>query len=266
MLNFIRNFSPQPILLEKGLVKIHWYGLIISLALLTGFFLFKRLALKRGLAEKHAYNLAFYLIIFGFIGARLFHVFFYNWPYFARAPWQIFAVWNGGLAITGGIIGGLIALYFYAKKNQLAFWLLADLIAIVLPLSQAIGRFGNYFNQELFGLPCAYFWCLPIDSANRPEAFLLNTYFHPVFLYEAVLNLALFFSLLWFLNVQEKKPGRIALFYLAGYAFIRFWMEFLRLDTGVLWIGLKPLQWLSVAVITVVIVFLANKKRKPWFS
>ena len=249
MLAFWQTFYPKPILLDLGLIKIHWYGLLISASILAGFCLFKFLAKKRGLAESHIYNLSFYLIVFGLIGGRLGHVFFYNWPYFKIHPWEILAVWHGGMAILGGLLAGLITLIIYVKKNNLSFWLVADCLAVVLPLAQAIGRFGNYFNQELFGRPCDYFWCIPINFANRPEGFLFATYFQPLFLYEAVLSIVLFLILLSLFKQSKLKAGRIFFIYLIGYLVIRFFMEFLRLDTDVAWLGLKPVQWICLAVV-----------------
>jgi len=226
MLAFWQNFYPKPILISLGFINIYWYGLLVSFAILAGFYLFKVLAQKRGLAEEHIYNLSFYLIIFGLIGGRVGHVFFYNWSYFKLHLSEIIQVWHGGMAILGAILAGLVVLIVYVKKNKLSFWLVADCLAVVLPLSQAIGRFGNYFNQELFGHPCNYFWCIPVDYVNRPEIFSSSVYFQPLFLFEAIFSIVLFLVLLRLFKQERLAPGLLFFSYLMVYSAIRFLWSF----------------------------------------
>jgi len=159
------------------MISFHWYGFLIVLALIICLSIVWHFRAKAQLADNHFYNLIFYLIIFGIIGARFWHVVFYNLNYFLASPWAVLKVWQGGLAIHGAVLAGLLTLYFYGRKHQLVFSRLTDLFALVLPLGQAIGRFGNYFNQELFGRPCEQGWCLAIEPANRPEAFINFSHF-----------------------------------------------------------------------------------------
>ena len=196
MITFLHNFVPQPLALSIGFLNIHWYGLFAVAGILAGLAVVWRIGKTRGITADEIFDLAFYIIIFGILGARIYSVFL-DWPYYLQNPMQIVAVWNGGLAIHGAIIGGALALLVYARKNQQSFWRWADLIAVSLPLGQAIGRFGNYFNQELFGAPTNLPWGIPIEPALRPSQFSAEQYFHPTFLYEAILNIVNFLVLLW---------------------------------------------------------------------
>ena len=265
MFSWLHEVYPKPMLLEFGGVKIHWYGLIIVLAIVISIFLILRLTksstsyMERDeIEDQHSWNLFFYLIIFGIIGARLYHVLFYNFDHFINQPLGFFKIWQGGLAIHGAIIAGIIVIYFYCKKHQINFLRYLDIFALVMPLGQAIGRWGNYFNQELFGKPCDFNWCIPIQHQFG--------YFHPVFLYESLLNLILFVILLILyksstiffgskkieLNKTKKLSfGLITLFYLIGYSVIRFFMEFLRLDVSQIIFGLNWVQWLCLFVIII---------------
>jgi phosphatidylglycerol---prolipoprotein diacylglyceryl transferase len=253
MVNFLTNFSPSAVLLDFGSVKIYWYGFLVTLAILTAFWLALKLA-KDDVLRQHLWDLFFYLVIFGLVGARLYHAFFYNFDYFYHNPLVIFKVWQGGLAIHGSIIAGFMVIYFYTRKHKLSFWRIMDLLAVVMPLGQAIGRWGNYFNQELFGKPCNNSWCIPIDQVNRPFSYQFNNNFQPVFLYESILNLCLFVILLIINKFFKKNSGLLTSVYLIGYSVIRFFMEFLRLDTEVYYFGLKPVQWFCLAIIVTVII------------
>ena len=195
MINFLHNFLPQPILFQWGFLTIYWYGLFVVSGIIAGLVVVLRLAKRQGISSDEVYNLGFYLVIFSLLGARFYSVLL-DLPYYLQNPGQIIAVWNGGLAIHGGIIGGAITLFIYSWKKRQSFWLWADLLAVALPLGQAIGRFGNYFNQEIFGQPTDLAWGIPIALQNRPLEYLSSQYFHPTFLYESGLNLVNFVVLL----------------------------------------------------------------------
>ena len=265
MFNFLHSFLPSPVLWDLGIIQIHWYGLLIAAAVFLCFWLGLKMAIKAKLNQDQFINLVFYLVIFGLLGARLWHVLFYNFAYFFANPWAIFKIWQGGLAIYGAIVAGLIVLFVYCRKHRLLFWNLADILAMVLPLGQAIGRWGNYFNQELFGLPCNFNWCIPIAVVNRPEQFINFVYFHPVFLYESILCFLLFAYIWLFLKNKNILAGSIALFYLGGYALIRFFTEFLRLDSVKGLGNLTWVQWFCLAVFLITTIWylkFANKKRR----
>jgi len=291
MFNWLHNYSPQPVLIDWGIIRVYWYGLLISLAaalcLAILFKLNKSSTFQQGLSahqflvrdgkvldkqkkemQSHLGNLFFYLIIFGLIGGRLWHVVFYNFSYFLENPLAVFKIWQGGLAISGAIIAGIITVYAYCRKHCLPFWHYADLLALVLPLGQAIGRLGNYFNQELFGAPCNFSWCIPIEAANRLPEYLQDQYFHPVFLYEALLNLLLF-AILWLIFKRGRllkaqgQEGILTFVYLLGYSLIRFFMEFLRLDVANTWLlGLKWTQWLVLGVMIIALLGIFKMKHR----
>lgn len=248
-MNFLHYFSPQPILFQYGFFTVRWYGFLIALAFVLGVCLLVFLAKKRGLKADDIYDLSFGLALGGVLGARLAEVFFYGWDYYQKNPGEIFKIWHGGMSIHGAILGGVCFLFFWAKKKKISFWLLADLLAPALALGQSLGRWGNYFNQELFGWPTNLPWGIPIELANRPPEFLNFQYFQPVFLYESIFNLILFL-ILWLLILKKNlKSGQVFVFYLLGYGLIRFVMEFIRVDFQPVFVGLRMGQWLSLAVI-----------------
>lgn len=249
MIDWLYNYYPSPILIDFGLFRVYWYGLLMVLAIIVCLTLVIYLARIKNIIDPHLGDLFFYLIIFGLIGARLYHVVFYNPTYFFSQPLEILKVWQGGLAIHGAIIGGILTVVYYAKKYQLNLLIYLDLLAVVLPLGQAIGRWGNYFNQELFGPPCDYQWCIPIKIDNRPNGFTDFSRFQPAFLYEFFLNLLLFLVLIVFFRSKKWSPGEAAIYYLIGYSIIRFFLEFVRIDTVQLYLGFKLVQWLCLLII-----------------
>jgi len=228
----------------------HLYGLFIAIGVLIGLEAAKKAQKK--LASFGTTYFKFdledfvpWLLLPGIIGARLYHVVDY-WQYYSQNLTEIFKVWQGGLGIYGGILGGLTGLYFYVifhKKRQLLAYIL-DSIAFALPISQAIGRLGNFFNQELFGLPTHLPWGIFIDINNRPVEYITTSYFHPLFAYEAFLNLILF-TLMRKLLQKQRHPGFYLGVYLLGYGIIRFGMEFLRIDQWRLGF-LTTAQWISL--------------------
>jgi len=257
MFNFLHTFNPQPILLQIGFIKIHWYGFLIALGALLGFFVVLYLAKQYNIAKDDIYNLTFYLIIFGLIGDRLYYV-VYAWNYYAQNWLDIFKIWQGGLAIHGAMIAGLLVIYFYCRHHKLNPWLTADIMVVALALAMAIGRWGNYFNQELFGLPTNLAWGIPIKPENRPAQFLNITYFHPTFLYESLSNFFIFIILFIWHKIRLSKikiPGQIqnagiiAVFYFILYSLSRFGNEFLRIDYSPYIFGLRWAQFFSLVII-----------------
>lgn len=245
-MNFLYNFNPHPILLELGPLIFRWYGLMIAIGLLSAIFVSAYLAKRRGRNTDDVYSLAFWLAIGGIIGARLYDFVIIEFDYFIGQPLDIFKIWQGGLAIHGAVIGGVIALVVWCrvKKQKVLDWL--DLAAVSVPLGQAIGRWGNYFNQELFGGPTNLPWGIPIDMAHRPIQYLSSTHFHPAFLYESILNFILFL-ILFFLMKKDKLPaGAVALLYIAGYGLIRFVMELIRIDETTMILGWRLPQFVGL--------------------
>jgi len=262
MVSFLHNFLPQPILFDLGIIKIYYYSFFFIIAVLLGLFLIGKFAKKAKLDPGQVDNLIFYLFIFGLVGARLYHVIFYNLNYFTIYPWQIFYFWQGGIAIQGAIIGCIITLYFYSQKHHLNFWQYSDVFVLPLILGQAIGRFGNYFNQELYGQPTALPWGIPINPLHRLSGYENFIYYHPIFFYEAILNLFLFIILLFLFYKKNLKEGSLTLIYLIGYSVIRFFMEFLRIELVVTIYGFRFSQivCLLIIFISTVIFFYKNHR------
>ncbi|CAD5930893.1 Prolipoprotein diacylglyceryl transferase [Planktothrix tepida] len=242
--------SPGPIIFEIGPLSIRWYGLLIASAVLIGVSLSQYLASRRQIDPELIGDLAIWLVIAAIPCARLYYVAF-EWESYVNNPANIIAIWKGGIAIHGAILGGLIATLLFAKIKQIPFWQLADIVAPSLILGQAIGRWGNFFNSEAFGDPTDLPWKLYIPPERRPFGFESYEYFHPTFLYESLWNLMVFTLLitLFFRGLKSKpplKPGTIFLVYLCAYSSGRIWIEGLRTDS--LMLGpLKIAQFVSLS-------------------
>jgi phosphatidylglycerol:prolipoprotein diacylglycerol transferase len=253
MINFLHTYTPDPILISFGQIHIYWYGFFVVLGILIGITVATKLSSYYQIKKDIIFDLAFWLIIFGLLGARIYHVFL-ELPFYAKQPLDIFKIWNGGLAIHGGILAGIIVLYFFIKKHQINFWQISAVAVPGLAVGQAVGRWGNYFNQELFGSPTNLSWGIPIDIINRPFAYLNYGYFHPTFLYESIGSLIIFLTLLslHYLIIKKKKrlePWILIIFYLVAYSLLRFCLEFIRLDSTPILAGLRFPQWVSLIII-----------------
>jgi phosphatidylglycerol:prolipoprotein diacylglycerol transferase len=251
---FAQFQSPGPIIFEIGPVALRWYGLLIASAVLIGVSLSQYLAKRRDVNPDLLGDLIIWLVLAAIPCARIYYVLF-EWQQYSQHPEDIIAVWKGGIAIHGAIIGGTIATLIFARINKISFWQLLDLVVPSLILGQAIGRWGNFFNSEAFGSPTDVPWKLYIPPANRPLEYLDYDYFHPTFLYESVWNLGVFMILLflffWGLKKRNRtKVGTLTFVYLIGYSIGRFWIEGLRTDS--LMIGsLKIAQIISLVAIAI---------------
>jgi phosphatidylglycerol:prolipoprotein diacylglycerol transferase len=228
---FIPAFSGKiqinPVI-SLGFFQIRWYGLILAAAILVGYFMARKNSWKFGISPADIDDYAFWAVIIGVLGARFYYVIF-NYDYFSRHPGEIYKIWHGGLSIYGAILASLIFTYFYAQKKAYSFWQLFDLVALSLPLAQAIGRFGNFINQEAFGLPTNLPWKMYVAPMYRPSQFASADFFHPAFLYEAIVDV-LVFAILYRL-LGRVKSGVLGLSYLVLYSFGRFFVESIRLDS-----------------------------------
>jgi len=217
-----------------GPLTIHYYGLVMSLAVALGFYLALQRTALYGISKFWAENVLFWTVIGGFVGARIYHV-FSSFGYYLNNPVDIFKVWNGGLSIYGALLGGLLVIWLFADKIlhlkssilNLLDWLTPSLI-----VGQIIGRFGNLFNYEAYGYPTNLPWKMFVPLQFRPENLVAAQFFHPLFLYEVLGNLAILFFLIW---GQKKYSNSVAggLFfsYLLLYNSLRFCLEFLRIDS-----------------------------------
>jgi phosphatidylglycerol:prolipoprotein diacylglycerol transferase len=266
MINWLHTFLPQPIIFSWGPLTIHWYGLFIVLGIIAAMLISFRLGKKYyQISANDIFDLAFWLIIGGIIGARIYDVLL-QLPYYLQHPWQVLAVWQGGLAIHGSIIAGLIIIGFFARARKINFFKLSAFLVPGLALGQAVGRFGNYFNQEIFGLPTSLPWGIPISVLNRPLDYVTFKYFHPTFLYESLGSL-LIFSSLYLLTVRlgEKQKLNVnsyiwlSALYLISYSTLRFLLEFIRLDYAPLFLELRFPQVISLIIIGACLLLLTIK-------
>jgi phosphatidylglycerol:prolipoprotein diacylglycerol transferase len=252
--------SPGPTLIQLGPITIRWYGLLIASAVLIGVTLSQYLAKRRNVDPNIIGDLAIWLVIGAIPAARLYYVLF-EWEQYSKHPEQIIAIWQGGIAIHGAILGGLLATIIFSRINKISIWLLADLVVPSLILGQAIGRWGNFFNSEAFGRPTDLPWKLYIPPQQRPPGYVNYEYFHPTFLYESLWNLMVFTILmtLFFRDLKRRqhlKVGTIALVYMVTYSMGRFWIEGLRTDS--LMLGpLRIAQVVSLSEITLGLIGLA---------
>lgn len=222
---------------------IYYYGVILMTGAMMGGWLAYREAARRGHNPEIVWDLLIWLIIGGIIGARLWHVFTpspsliaqgIDTYYYLTHPFDLINVRRGGLGIPGAVIGGALALFFFARKRKLSFFEWTDIAAPSLALGQAIGRWGNYFNQELYGAPTNLPWKIFIEPARRLQGFADKEYYHPLFLYESLWNLANMGLLIWISRrfPERLKTGDVFLVYLVTYPVGRFLLEFLRLDSS----------------------------------
>ena len=254
MINFLHTNIPNAIFFQIGPLTIHKYGLLMVCGMLLGIFLSIKLASYYNISKNIIVDSAFNLLFGGIIGARIYHVFL-ELPYYIAHPIDIFKIWNGGLAIHGAIIAGILITWHFTRKNNINLWTLLSIYAPALMLAQAIGRWGNYFNQELFGLPTNKPWGIPISSENRVSGFENFEYFHPTFLYESFGNFTIFIILIFlhFLiikKIKKIKPLFIVLIYGFLYSILRFSLEFIRIDNTP---ELFSLRWPQIASILMVI-------------
>lgn len=225
--------SPGAILFQIGPLTVRWYGVMIALGFLSAAFFASRVAKRWGLDPEKCINAALVSFIGGVLGARLYFVAL-SWSSFVSHPEDILATWKGGGSIHGGIIGGVLAAIIYLKLHKMSILTYLDIGGIVLPLGQALGRWGNFFNSEAFGrpVPPEFPIKLYIPPENRPEAYLNYDFFHPTFLYESLWDLTIF-SVLYFLLADKlhRYPGLTFLVYLACYSTGRLLIEMLRVDS-----------------------------------
>jgi phosphatidylglycerol---prolipoprotein diacylglyceryl transferase len=231
------------------------YGFFISLGILVAALAADKINQKFKLVSRlSSFDVLAWIIVPAVVGARLYHVFDF-WGYYQHNLPDIFFIWQGGMGIYGGIIGGIIGLWLYSRiyfkkyKQSFSHFFLSvlDLAGLGLPLGQAIGRWGNFFNQELYGLATSLPWAIYISPEHRLPGYKTVSYYHPLFLYESLFSFLIFLTLLYVLKNYKKtlKPGILFLLYLLLYSFIRFNLEFLRIES---WMFILPVIKVSVRV------------------
>jgi len=246
--------SPPFESLHVGALQLRAYGLMIGLGVVAAVSLAQRRWDRRGGAPGALASLAAWAVPAGLIGARLYHV-VTNYEGYSGRPWRALNIWEGGLGIPGGIAAGVISGLIVAHRRGMPLASLLDTVAPALPLAQAIGRWGNWFNQELFGRPTSLPWGVRIDPVNRPASFASYSTFHPAFLYESLWNVALVGFLLLVERRLSLRPGRLFVVYLAGYALGRLWIERLRIDFAHTIGGLRVNEWMALLVLLSALAF-----------
>jgi prolipoprotein diacylglyceryl transferase len=241
--------SPGGNALHLGPLQLRAYGLAIAVGAFVAVTIARRRWVAQGGTAEDIGAGAVWAVPAGLVGARLYHV-LTDWPRFEERWLNVFAVWQGGLGIPGGLVAGVCVGAWAARRRGLPVPVLLDVVAPAIPVAQAIGRLGNWFNQELFGRPTGLPWGLEIAPEHRPAAFTDAATFHPTFAYEALWNLALAAVLVLVERRWRLRPGQLFVGYVAGYAAGRLWVEALRIDpASELW-GLRINIWTSILTLT----------------
>ena len=243
--------SPPSGSLELGPLRLNAYGLMIALGAIAATWLMgRRLESRKWGTRDDASAIAIWAVPAGVVGARIYHV-ITDWERFDGRWLDALKIWKGGLGIWGGLLLGTIVGLWVAKRRGLRPAETLTIVAPALPLAQAIGRFGNWFNQELFGRATTLPWGLEIDDKHLPDGFASGTLFHPTFLYEAIGNIVLMAVLLQVDRRARLRPGQLFFVYVAGYATLRFFVEGLRIDPAKSAGGLRLNQWTSIVMVAV---------------
>ncbi|WP_084129770.1 prolipoprotein diacylglyceryl transferase [Demequina sp. NBRC 110055] len=239
-----------------GPLTIHTYALCIVAGIFVALWLTTRRWVERGGDPDLVGEIALWAIPFGIIGGRLYHVISTPGPYFGEGgnPVDAFKIWEGGLGIWGAVALGALGAYIGARRHGASFSAFADAAAPGVLIAQAIGRLGNYFNQELFGGPTDLPWGLEIDPAFRPDGYEQFATFHPTFLYELLWNLAGAFLIIWLDRKRDLRGGRVFWLYVIVYVSGRLWIETVRIDTAVHILGVRVNVWVSIGVLLLAIV------------
>ena len=246
--------------LQIGSFSIYWYSIMIILGICAGVLASIPVLKKKKIDYDNFYNMVFYAIIFGLLGARIWYVLF-NLDYYLLYPEDIIKIWNGGLAIQGGIILGIIVIYIYTKKHNMKFLETLDIMAVSVQLGQVFGRWGNFFNSEAHGGIVSKSFIEHFPKFIQKGMFIEGNYYHPTFLYESVLNLICAVFLIFF-RKKDRKDGTILSIYLIFYGIIRFFIESLRTDSLMLG-NIRVAQLISILfILSGIFILVRNRKNR----
>jgi len=259
--------------IKIGPLTLNFYGLLIMIGVVAAAILAYFEAKRQKQDTEVVMDSLTWIVIGGVIGARIWHILTppasmvtqgITTQYYLTHPFAAIAIWRGGLGIPGAVAGGALAFYLYARKKNLNFSVWADIFAPGVALGQAIGRWGNFINQEVYGSPTDLPWAITIDEQHRLPEFMEYSTYHPLFLYESLFNLANMGFLLWLSRKFKEKlhPGDVFLSYLITYPMFRFFMEYLRLDNSFVG-GINANQTLMIVIATLAAVFIVWRHRKP---
>ncbi|HDE3409947.1 TPA: prolipoprotein diacylglyceryl transferase [Staphylococcus aureus] len=258
----------DPVAFNLGPLSVRWYGIIIAVGILLGYFVAQRALVKAGLHKDTLVDIIFYSALFGFIAARTYFVIF-QWPYYAENPGEIIKIWHGGIAIHGGLIGGFIAGVIVCKVKNLNPFQIGDIVAPSIILAQGIGRWGNFMNHEAHGGPVsrAFLEQLHLPNFIIENMYINGQYYHPTFLYESIWDVAGFIILV---NIRKHlKLGETFFLYLTWYSIGRFFIEGLRTDSLMLTSNIRVAQLVSILLILIsisLIVYRRIKYNPPLYS
>lgn len=258
--------SPSQGVWHLGPLPLRAYAICILLGIFAGYLLGRRRWVARGGSAEVLADVIMWAVPFGLIGARIYHVITDAELYFGEGknPVDALKIWNGGLGIWGAVAFGALGAWIACRRHKVPFLAVADAMAPGIALAQVIGRFGNYFNQELFGKPTDAWWALEIDPAHRPDGYQDFGTFHPTFLYEALWNLALIAIIILVDRRYKLGHGRAFALYVAGYCAGRAWIENLRIDTVNEFAGLRLNVWTSIILFVLAAAyFVVATRRHP---
>lgn len=258
----------DPVAFNLGPLSVRWYGIIIAVGILLGYFVAQRALVKAGLHKDTLVDIIFYSALLGFIAARIYFVIF-QWPYYAENPSEIIKIWHGGIAIHGGLIGGFIAGVIVCKVKNLNPFQIGDIVAPSIILAQGIGRWGNFMNHEAHGgsVSRAFLEQLHLPNFIIENMYINGQYYHPTFLYESIWDVAGFIILV---NIRKHlKLGETFFLYLTWYSIGRFFIEGLRTDSLMLTSNIRVAQLVSILLILIsisLIVYRRIKYNPPLYS
>lgn len=256
----------NPVLITIGNFELRYYSVIMLIAIFTGIYVAKKESNRLNIKFDFVFNMAFWAIIIGYLSARIYYVIF-NLDYYSVNPTEIFQIWKGGLAIHGGIIGGLLTCLFYCYRYNARLIRYTDIYVVSLILAQSIGRWGNFFNGEAHGTATTL---EHLTKMHIPE-FIINgmkidgVYYTPTFLYESIACLIAFIVFIIIRRTKLRKVGTMTALYLITYGIIRFFIEISRTDALMI-LGLKTAQIVSIIMIIIGIILLSKQKKKGRFE
>lgn len=246
----------NPVALKLGNLTVTWYAIFILSGIIVAYILINKESKKYNISSSFVSNLIFWCVIFGIIGARIYYVLF-NLDYYMQDPIEIIKIWNGGLAIHGGIIAGIITLVVYCKKYKINILKMTDIACVGVIIAQAIGRWGNFFNGEAHGgiVSRAFLENLHLPNFIIEGMHIGKYYYAPTYLYESVLNVIGFILLIIIRKFKKIKLGNITALYLIWYGIVRFIIESMRTDSLLLG-NMKIAQLISIIMIIIGIIML----------
>jgi prolipoprotein diacylglyceryl transferase len=254
--------SPPGKSIGIGPLQLRAYGLAIAVGVLVAVWIAQRRYARRGGDPEALTAIAMWAVPMGLVGARLYHV-ITDYQRFQGRWWRVIEVWEGGLGIPGGLLAGVITGVVVARRRGLDVPTLLDVVAPAIPIAQAIGRLGNWFNQELYGRASDLPWAVRIDPEHRPDGLEHVATYHPTFLYEALWNVALAALLVRLDRTGRLRRGQLFVLYVAGYALGRLWVEALRIDPANEILGLRVNIWTSLVALAIAGAVLVIGWRRP---